>query len=318
MKERGEMKGGKPAKAPQRVELRVPASTSNLGPGFDTIGLAVGLYNEFLFQRRESGLEIFLEGEGADQLARSPESRTYQAFRATCQTLGEKDPGVRIVQHNAVPLARGLGGSGTAVLAGTLAAFLFSGVEPETSRVLDQSFTVETHPDNITPSLVGGLTVSAVDGAHVAYIKLTLPSQLTTVTLIPDRPLETGLARQVVPRQFSREDMIFNIRGASLLIAALATGRLENLALAMQDRLHQPYRAPLLPGMMEIFAAALEGGSPGVALSGAGSGIFAFAYSHNAKEIGERMKAAASRFGMDSYPLYLPIENGGTRIAGIS
>ena len=150
-----------------------------------------------------------------------------------------------------------------------------------------------------------------IDGSHVTYTRVIPPSELTTVTLIPDRPLLTGEARKVVPQTFSRDDMIFNIRGAGMIMAALATGQLEYLALAMRDRLHQPYRAPLLPGMVEIFQAALDAGSPGVALSGAGSGIFSFAYAH---AIGEAMKVAAAGFGMDAYNLYLPVDNDGLQI----
>jgi homoserine kinase len=276
------------------------------------------LYSEFLFERIESGLEIIIKGEGTDVLTQETENRTYQAFQAACRYLGQEVPGIRIIQHNAVPLARGLGGSGTAALAGTIAAFLFAGAEPERSRILDQALTIETHPDNITPSLIGGLTISIVDNVHVTFIKLVPPSNLTTVTLIPDRPLDTGLARKIIPQQFSREDVIFNIRGASMIVAALATGKLEHLALAMQDRLHQPYRAQLVPGMVEIFQAALDAGSPGVALSGAGSGIFAFAYPHNEKAIGEAMKAAAARFGMNAYNLYLPIDHVGLQIVKVS
>jgi homoserine kinase len=280
--------------------------------------LAVELYNEFLFERIDAELEIILEGEGQRVLERGPDSRTYRAFKAAYQAVGRQPPGVRIVQHNGIPLARGLGGSATAVLAGTLAAFLFAGDEPDLSRVLDQSFTFETHPDNLTPSLVGGLTVSVDDGGHVVYVKVIPQPELTTVTLIPDRPLETGAARQVVPTRFSREDAIFNIRGSGMIMAALATGQLEHLALAMKDRLHQPYRVPLLPGMMAIFQAALDAGSPGVALSGAGSGIFAFAYAHNAQAIGEAMKACAARYDMDAYNLYLPIDNDGLQIVDVS
>jgi homoserine kinase len=303
---------------PRRVALRAPASTSNLGPGFDSIGLAVQLYNEFLFERIESGLEIIIEGEGAGAIEQGLDNRTYRSFRAASQALGAETPAVRITQHNAIPLARGLGGSGTAVLAGVIAAFLFAGVEPQTERVLDLAFTIETHPDNLNPSLVGGLTVSTVADGHVAYVKIIPPARLTTVTLIPDRGLETGLARQVVPQQFSRDDMIFNIRGSGMIMAALASDQLEHLALAMRDRLHQPYRIPLLPGMNEIFEAALNAGSPGVALSGAGSGIFAFAYAHNAEAVGEAMKAAAARFRIDAYALHLPIDNQGMQILDIS
>ena len=303
---------------PRQARIRVPASTSNLGPGFDAIGLAVGLCNEFLFERLDSGVEIFIEGEGASVLNCGDENRTYRAFQAACQAIGRATPGVRIRQHNAIPLARGLGGSATAVLAGTMAAFLFHEREPKTSLILDQSFTIEDHPDNITPSLVGGLTVSASDNGHLAYVKAIPPHDLTTVTLIPDRDLGTRAARQVVPQQFSRDDMIFSVRGAGMIMAALATGQLTHLSLAMRDRLHQPYRAPLLPGMMEIFQAALDAGSPGVALSGAGSGIFAFAYARNERAIGKAMEKTAARFGMESYSLYLPIDNEGARIDEVS
>ena len=303
---------------PERIELRVPASTSNLGPGFDAIGLAVGLYNEFLFERREAGLEIIIEGEGETVLGHGSQNLTHRAFQAVRENSDNPVSGLRIIQHNTIPLARGLGGSGTAVLAGTIAAFLFTGIEPETSRILDQSFTIETHPDNITPSLVGGLTVSLVDDNHVNYVKVIPPSNLTTVILIPDRGLDTGEARRAVPRQFSREDIILNIRGAGAIMAALATGQLENLALAMRDRLHQPYRSPLMPGIKDIFEVALKAGSPGVALSGAGSGIFAFAYPHNEKAIGEAMKGAALRSGINAYSLYLPVDVDGVKTVSLS
>jgi len=303
---------------PKCVEINVPCSTSNLGPGYDSIGLALALSNGFLFERIDSGVEITVQGEGAQILERGVQNRTYRAFRAVFEGIGREPPGVKIVQKNSVPLARGLGGSATAVLAGTTAAYLFAGVGLETSRILDQSSVIETHPDNLTPSLVGGLTVSVVDNGHIAYVKVTPPSELTTVTLVPDRPLETSSARRVVPKQFSREDMIFNIRGAGMVMAALATGNLESLALAMRDRLHQPYRAPLLLGMMAIFQAALAAGSPGVALSGGGSGIFAFAYHHNAEAIGEAMKAEAAKHGMGGYVLHLPIDNRGMHVVSVS
>jgi len=303
---------------PERIELQVPASTSNLGPGFDAIGLALGLFNEFQFERLEAGLEIVIEGEGKDTLDRGPGNRAYRAFQAASKRLGNEAPGLKIVQHNAIPLARGLGGSGTAVLAGTIAAFLLAGVEAEPSRILDQSFTIETHPDNITPSLVGGLTVSVVEDGHVGYIKIVPPSRLRTVILIPDHGLDTEEARRVVPQQFSREDAIFNIRGTGVIMAALATDQLGHLSLGMRDRLHQPYRSHLMPGMTGIFEAALDAGSPGVALSGSGSGVFAFAFADNEKAVGEAMKVTAARLGMDAYCLNLPVDNTGAKIVHVS
>jgi len=303
--------------AVRSVRIHVPCSTSNLGPGYDSIGLALGLSNEFDFERIPSGVEIVLRGTGIDSLESGEQNRTYRAFRAVHERAGEPPPGVRIVQQNRVPIARGLGGSATAVLAGTTAGLLFAGADASPSVVLDHSIAIETHPDNLTPSLVGGLTVSSVDDGHVTFVRVTPPSELTTVTLIPDRVLETGAARRVVPETFSRDDVVFNIRGAAMLMAALAVGDLDPLRLAMRDRLHQPYRVPLLPGMDDIFAAALRAGSPGVALSGAGSGIFAFAYPDAAEGIGEAMQREARKHGIDSYALHLPIDHRGLQIVSV-
>ena len=296
------------------AKLRVPCSTSNLGPGYDSIGLALGLWNEFAFERIPSGIEIVLQGHGADSLERGENSRAYRAFCAVYERMNEALPGVRIVQRNNVPLARGLGGSATAVLAGTTAGLLFSGMEASPLAVLNHSIAIETHPDNLTPSLVGGLTVSLMNDGHVAYLKVTPPSELTTVILIPDRGLVTGAARRVVPETFSRDDVVFNIRGAAMLMTALALGDLSSLSLAMRDRLHQPYRLPLLPGMTDIFNAALYAGSPGVALSGAGSGIFAFAYRENAEKIGAAMQREAREHGIGACVLHLPIDGRGLQI----
>ena len=312
------MQGKGELQRPKRVELQIPASTSNLGPGFDAIGLALSLFNQFLFERIESGLEIVVEGEGKHLLELRTGNRTHRAFQAASEILGNKVSGIRIVQHNSIPLARGLGGSGTAVLAGTIAAFLFAGIEPERSRILDQSFTIETHPDNITPSLVGGLTVSALDAGHVHYVRVNPPSNLRAVILVPEQGMSTAEARTVVPRQFSREDTVFSIRGAAMLMAALATNQLDKLSLAMRDRLHQPYRSALMPGMAEIFEAALGAGSPGVALSGAGSGVLAFAYPENEKAIGDAMKATAAQFRMNAYNLFLPLNTDGLKIVEVS
>jgi len=307
------MTGDHPAVGVRRVELRVPASTSNIGPGFDALGLALGLYNEFLFERIEHGLEVHITGEGADLLARG-ESRTHKALERACGLLGVGTPAVRISQHNAVPLARGLGGSATAVLAGTVAAFLFAGREPAPAAVLDMALGMESHPDNLTPELVGGFTVSQVADAHVRWVKLNPPAGLSAVVLIPDRPMDTGLARQALPQQYSRPDVVFSLGGVAMLVASLATGQLDHLALAMRDRLHQPYRAPLLPGMLEIIQAAAAAGSPGAALSGAGSGIFAFARAGQEHAVAAAMEAEAARHDLGSYSLYPPVDTHGLRV----
>jgi len=302
-----------PASGVRRVELRVPASTSNIGPGFDTLGLALGIYNEFLFERIEHGLELRFSGEGADLLARG-ESRTYKALARACRLLTIETPAVRITQHGAVPLARGLGSSATAALAGTVAGFLFAGREPAPAAVLDMALELEGHPDNLTPELVGGFTVSQVVDGRVHWLRLHPPAGLSAVVLVPDRPLDTSLARQALPQSYSRADVVFNLGGVAMLVASLATGQLEHLALAMRDRVHQPYRAPLLPGMLEIIASAVDAGAPGAALSGSGSCIFAFARAGQERAIAAAMEAEAARHGLCSYSLFPPVDTLGLRI----
>lgn len=303
---------------PHGLEIRVPCSTSNLGPGFDAIGLALELYNTFTFQRLSDGLEITIEGEGADQLDSGPDNRTYRSYVAVFEALNVSPYPVHIRQHNEIPLARGLGGSATAVLAGVIGALVLLGKEPRVNDVLGYSTLIENHPDNLTPSMVGGLTVSFWEPGRIVYIRLDPPERLTSVVLIPDFGMETDKARKVLPSQVSLSDVVTTLRGSAMIMAAMATGEIDKLGLAMGDRLHQQYRAPLLPGMYDIFDAALEAGSPGVALSGAGSGIFAFALKdEDPHAIGQAMAREAAAHGMNSTYLILPIDRDGTRIAQI-
>lgn len=301
------------------AKIRIPCSTSNLGPGFDAIGLALQLYNTFTFERLSDGLEITIEGEGAGQLETGPDNRTYRSYVAVFEALSLSPYPVHIHQHNEIPLARGLGGSATAVLAGVIGALVLLDKEAKVGDVLGYATLIENHPDNLTPSMVGGLTVSFWEPGRIVYIRLDPPERLTSVVLIPDFTLETGQARRVLPRQVPLVDAVTNLRGSAMIMAAVATGEIDKLALAMGDRLHQPYRAPLLPGMYDIFQAALEAGSPGVALSGAGSGIFAFALKDGDPDaVGRAMVREAAAGGINSTYLILPIDRDGVRITKVS
>lgn len=295
------------------IEIRVPASTSNLGPGFDTVGLAVELYNTFTFKPCLDDLVITIEGHGAEELETGPDNRTYRSFATVFHSFGTDVPPAHIHHHNEVPLARGLGGSATAVLAGVMAAYAFLGKEPTTDEILAQSTKIENHPDNLTPSLVGGLTVSIMKPGSIVYLKVPVPPQLTSVVYIPGVPMLTGQARQVLPKQVPLEDAVFNLQALAMFVAAMATGSLDKLAMAMEDHLHQPYRTRLLPGMNDVFKAALDAGACGVALSGAGSGIFALVVD-SADEVAQAMTEAGGRYGLGGYSLVLPIQREGAKI----
>ena len=295
--------------------MQVPGSTSNLGPGFGAIGLALQVYNRFTFERVPAGLAITIEGEGADRLETGPDNRTYQAYAAVFKSLDLSPYPVHIHQRNEIPLERGLGGSSSAVVAGVMGALVLLGRTPEIDLVLEYATLLEHGSENLTASTVGGLTVSAREPGWVIYVRLDPPAGLTSVVLIPDFRLNTEESLKVVPSQVPMVDARANLRCSAMIIAALVSGKTDKLAFAMQDRLHQPYRASLVPGMYDIFQAALRAGSPGAALSGAGSGVFAFALEDSDPDgIGRAMVREAAAHGIGSTYMILPFDRCGARI----
>lgn len=270
-------------------QIRTPGSTANLGPGFDALGLALSIYNHLSIQTQStSGLQITIEGEGKDLLTTDETNLFYQSAQFTAQKLGKTLPGLSIHLQNDIPLARGLGSSSTAIVAGVIAA----------NHIFDQPFTqqellniateIEGHPDNVSPCLLGGLTMSTVDNTHVSCVRALPPKTLQAVVAIPQFELKTSDARKALPKDISLQDAVFSISRACLVTAALMSGHLEHLKIGMQDRLHQPYRAHLIPHFYEVIDAALQAGSLGAALSGAGPTLMAFA-TQNAQIIGQAM-----------------------------
>jgi homoserine kinase len=189
---------------------------------------------------------------------------------------GYKPKGLRLVLTNGIPAIRGLGGSGTAILGGLLTANALCHEPFSRSELLDFATKLDGHPDNVTASLLGGLVVSVMQGRHVHSIKLDCGSELRVVVAIPDFPLSTKQARSVLPQTVQFPDAIYNVSRSSFLVAAIATGNLEMLSLAMADRLHQPYRTSLIPGFDEVAESAMCAGALSVALSGAGPSIAAY------------------------------------------
>ncbi|MBT3601852.1 MAG: homoserine kinase [Candidatus Latescibacteria bacterium] len=270
-------------------QIRTPGSTANLGPGFDALGLALSIYNHVTIMTQSTpGLEITVQGEGKDLLTTDETNLFYQAAQFTAQKIGKPLPGLSVALQNGVPLARGLGSSSTAIVAGVIAA----------NHILDQPFSqqdqlniateIEGHPDNVSPCLLGGLTMSALDGKQVACVRALPPDTLQSVVAIPEFELKTSEARQALPQEISLHDAVFSISRACLVTAALMSGDLAQLKIGMQDCLHQPYRAHLIPNFHEAIDAALQAGSLGAALSGAGPTLMAFA-TQNADAIGQAM-----------------------------
>lgn len=258
------------------VRVQVPATTANLGPGFDTLGMALKLFNIIEMEESGIGLQIDIEGDGAEQIPRDAANIVYIAAGRVFKAAGYTPKGLRIKIINNIPLARGLGSSASAIVGGLVAANILSGSKLDEHELMNLAADIEGHPDNVAPALIGGIVVTAQSEGEVKYTKIDPPAKLKCVVAVPDFTLPTKLAREVLPQSVSMGDAIFNIGRTALLVAALIKKDLNMLSTAMDDRLHQPYRANLVPGMKKVFAAAKLAGARGIVLSGAGPTLIAF------------------------------------------
>ena len=255
--------------------VRVPATTANLGPGFDCLGMALDIWNQVRFELAEQP-GVTVEGQGAGQLSTGTDNLVYLATKRYFQEVGREMPSFSIACHNDIPLARGLGSSSAAIVGGLLgASAIAKETPPDMERLLNLAVAMEGHPDNVTATLFGGCQIVVRDEERLVRAEVPVVEELQAVLFIPDMPMPTTEAREVLPAQISREDAVYNIGRVALLVDALVTGSLDKLRLATQDRLHQPARQELLPAMPLLFRSALDAGALGVFLSGAGSTILA-------------------------------------------
>ncbi len=255
--------------------LRVPASSANLGPGFDALGLALGLYLECRF-RPAAALRISASGRDASSIPTGPENLIWQTALDVAAAHHRSLPSIELEIRNDIPVGKGLGSSAAALTAGVLIADSVLGLHWTPQRILEEAARIEGHPDNVAACVLGSIVASAFDSEGVALaVRLDLPPSLGVAVAVPDFVLATSEARAVLPSSYSRQDAIFNIQRSSLLIAALATGSTSAIPTALEDRLHQPFRAPLVPGLDEILHLRAPG-LLGCALSGAGPSVLVF------------------------------------------
>ncbi len=286
------------------VTVRVPATSANLGPGFDALGLALRLHNTLTIEPAP-GPEIEIDGEGEKTLPRNPSHLAYQAAMAVAARAAESRsvPAVqafRLKQRNTIPLGRGLGSSAAAIVGGAVAANALLGHPLDQQALIDLATEMEGHPDNVAPALLGGLVVCARTPEGVRWMRLA-PPLLKVVLAVPDYAVSTEEARRRLPARVPFPDAVFNVTRTALLVAALIGGRPDLLDEATQDRLHQPYREHLVPGLTEVFAAARRAGAYGVALSGSGPAVVAFG---EAPGIGPAMARAFEGAGTTSRILH--------------
>ncbi|VAW43128.1 Homoserine kinase [hydrothermal vent metagenome] len=296
-----------------QVTVTIPATSANLGPGFDCLGLALALYNKITFTA-VSAPTLIIEISGIDA-AKLPTDESNLVYQSACRVfdlLGKRPSGLHIQQENNILVGSGLGSSATAVLGGLLAANALVDGSLSQSEILEMATALEGHPDNVAPALFGGLVLGLMDGETVHIEQLPIAQQQVAV-ILPDFELSTRAARAALPAQISRQDAVFNASRLGLLIRALETAAYAKLPLAMQDKLHQPYRLPLIPGMGDAFKAAYAAGAAGVALSGAGPSLIAFAADGHAKIV-EGVTAVFSQNHLTSRSWILPIDTSGSQL----
>lgn len=300
---------------PTRVRVRVPASTANLGPGFDCLGLALSLYNtvDLTPLNSDEPFQIEIEGEGADRLSPTADNLIFRAADSVREALGKDPLHVAIKAHNGVPIGSGLGSSSAAVVAGIVAANALYGGPLSRSDLLRMATAIEGHPDNAAAAIFGGLTmVSAVEN-ELMHLSHEVPP-LKVVIALPNVRLSTADARAALPKQVPLKDAVFNLGRTAFVVEALRKGDFDMLSWAMTDKLHQPYRRKLIPGFDAAATAAHAAGACAVALSGAGPSAAAFAPDKH-YEIAEAMKAAFEAAGVTCRTFVLPVDRQGVQIS---
>jgi len=298
------------------ISLKVPATTANLGPGFDTLGMALDMYNYISMDETDSGLIIDVTGNGAEKIPKDTSNLVYKAAAMVFEKVNYKPMGLNITMQNNIPMARGLGSSASVIVGGMVAANHISGSKLNYDQILNMATCMEGHPDNVAPALFGGIVTSAQFDEETIYRKIKPPADLTTVVAIPDYELSTEKARIALPAEVPLHDAVYNISRVSLLVWAFINSDLELMGKAMEDRLHQPYRMHLIPGMGDVAKAAMDMGAYSLALSGAGPTLIAFCTSNNAEAIGEAMKRTFEQSGIQCAIENLKPVSDGVKILG--
>jgi len=279
-----------------RVHVRVPATSANLGPGFDALGLALTLHNEIVAEERD-GVMVTIEGEGANRLALDAGNVVARGVKLAYEAAGRPFKGCALACVNRIPTARGLGSSAAAWVGGLVAGNTLLGSPLSRDALLGLAARAEGHPDNVAAAIFGGLTVSCGTPQGVTAVTLPVTKSLAWVVLVPEVTSATADARTLLPRSVPREDAVFNVQRVALLLAGLQAALPAALAVALEDRLHQPYRLKLFPWMPQVATAARAAGALGCVLSGAGPSLLAVV-AGDGGSVGRAMEEALGRAGL--------------------
>lgn len=294
--------------------IRVPATTANMGPGFDCLGMALNLYNEFEFTQSSepTKLEAFdIEGE---KIHLPEDNLLWQSFVKVYEHIGEEIPQVQIKIKVGVPMARGLGSSATAIVGGLLGANYFAQNPLSSQELMNLAIALEGHPDNVIPAFMGNCILSVGSGDNWHFVPIPVNPDIALVLAIPDFELSTEEARGVLPKSLSYSDSVFNIAHLGLLLRGLDTGNSEWLTEALKDKLHQPYRRSLIKGYDELEQAVLSHKGYGMVISGAGPTLLALCPYDEAQNIAQAMENAWADLGITGKVRSLLIDTRGAEV----
>lgn len=299
-----------------KVTVNVPATTANLGVGFDCLGAALTMNNEFQFTRveTENKLSITVTGEEAAKVSTDEDNLIYQSFLKLYQQIEQTPPNVAINIKLGVPLSRGLGSSATAIVGGLLGANSLANEPLSQAEIMNLAIAIEGHPDNVVPALLGNCQLSVADGDRWQITSIPWHQDIIPVVAIPNFELSTAAAREVLPQNYSRSDAVFNISRMGLLIRALDTHNPDWLQAALADRIHQPYRQQLITGYQKMQQAAIAAGAYGMVISGAGPTLLALTNFDRVDRVVESMIETWDRLDVDADVRSLALDTLGAKV----
>ena len=280
------------------LTVRAPATSANLGPGYDCLSLAVDVANVVQLWPSEGGVRVEVIGEGAKLLPGDAANEVYRSVAAVYRLHGSKPPSLRLRCENVIPPSRGLGSSSAARACGLLLGNRLLGDPFSREDLFRLGAEMEGHPDNIAACLFGGVQVCVTGARGLQHVSVPVSFPLATTVYVPDFPMDTHAARGLLPTEVSIETAVHNISRASLFVAALATGRTDLLRTATEDAIHQPPRSTVFPALPKLIGAAIEAGAHGAFLSGAGSSVLALVDPDRAARVGGAMSEAALQAGV--------------------
>ncbi len=295
--------------------IRIPATTANIGPGFDTFGMALTYYNYIRVEPAQE-LSLTITGEGMNYLSTHKNNLIVRSAQAVYDSAGAGPVRLAFEIENNIPLSRGMGSSAGAIVGGMVAANHALKDPFSKEDLLELALRFEKHPDNVAPTLFGGFVAACRDGDQYKTFRFEPPRQLKAVVVIPELRLPTVKSREAIPRNIPLADAVYNLGHSVLLALSLQKGDLDAFALMLKDRLHQPYRFPLIPGAEDVVEKAMAAGAMGCVISGAGSAMIAFtkASLYNDTEIGAAMVKAFELKGIKARYLSLRADNSGAKI----